>query len=174
MAIGIATAAVGCKKNTSEDVNAPDTNSTPTVGQSASNAWQQTKSATTNAMQDIKTGTLNAWEDVKESVSSVTNDTYAQKDAFVTAANSDLAALDEKIQKLSDKAATASDNVKADAQAKMDELRSKRAILDQKMTDVKNSTDATWNDAKASFESAYDDTKSSVKAAWQWLKDKMS
>jgi predicted nucleic acid-binding Zn-ribbon protein len=172
VALGVATVMVGCSKNTNtEEPGMGDTNASTT---DATNAWQKTKEATTNAWQDVKTGSANAWEDMKDSMSSAANDTYDQKDAFVAAANSDLAALDVKIQKLSDKMATASDNAKADAQTKMQDLREKRAALDQKLTDLKNSTDANWNDAKTSFQSAYDDAKASVKAAWQSLKDKMS
>jgi uncharacterized protein YdcH (DUF465 family) len=164
----IAIAAAGCDKSNvaTDNSTAGDTNQ-PTLLQSAAstatNAWQQTKDATSDA-----------WYDLKDSLSSATNYTYEQKDEFVAAATNDLAILDQKIQALSDKATSASDSVKADAQTKIQELRAKRAALDQKLTDVQNSTDANWNDVKAGFQSSYDDAKSSVKSAWQWLKDKMS
>jgi hypothetical protein len=142
-------------------------NTNPSVSQQATamatNAWAKTKEATTNA-----------WQDIKESLSSAWDYSYDKKEAFMTDATNDLSVLDQKIQTLSDKAATANDNVKADAQVKLQELRAKRAVLDQKLTDVRNSTEATWNDAKAGFQASYEDAKSSVKQAWQWLKDKMN
>jgi hypothetical protein len=73
---------------------------------------------------------------------------------------------------LSGKVASASDATKADAQAKLQNLRGKRAVLDKKLGEVKNATEATWNDAKNSFENSYDDLKNSLKKTWQWMRDK--
>ena len=160
----------GCNKSDTSgnpapgDTNLPTTNSSVTqqATDMASNAWAKTKDATTNA-----------WADVKDSLSSAWDYSYDKKDAFVADATTDLAALDQKIQALSDQTATASETVKGDAQTKLQELRAKRADLDQKLDAVKNSTEANWNDAKASFQASYQDSKDSVKQAWQWLKDKM-
>ncbi len=167
-ALVIAIAAIGCKKSSPADDNtmAGDTNP-PTMTQNATamatNAWDKTKEATTNA-----------WAEIKDSMSSAADYTYDKKEAYLTDATNDLAKLDQRIQDLSDRAATASDNVKADAQTKLQELRAKRAALDQKMDDVRNSTEANWNDVKTAFQTSYDDVKTSVKTTWQWLKDKMS
>lgn len=177
LAAAIASAVVGCNKSDSNVGNMPPatnsvdmgtnvgTNQTVTQQASdmASNAWAKTKEATTNT-----------WEDVKDSLSSAWDYSYGKKDAFVADATNDMAGLDVKIQEFSDKVASASDSAKADAQTKLQELRAKRADLDQKLDAVKNSTEANWNDAKAGFQSAYQDAKASVKQAWQWLKDKMS
>jgi len=163
MVVVIATA-LGCKKSnlTEDNAMSGDTNP-PSVTQNATNAWEKTKEATTNA-----------WADIKDSLSSASDYTYDKKDAYLNAATNDLARLDQHIQNLSDRAATASDSVKADAQTKLQELRDKRTALDQKLDDVKNSTEANWTDTKAAFQTSYDDVKSSVKSTWQWLKDKMS
>jgi len=175
----MATAVVGCKKSSPSDDNtmSGDTNP-PSMTQNATamatNAWEKTKEATSNAYEDVKTDTTNAWADMKDSLSSASDYTYDKKDAYLNAATNDLARLDQHIQNLSDRAATASDSVKADAQTKLQELRDKRAALDQKLDDVKNSTEANWTDTKAAFQTSYDDVKSSVKSTWQWLKDKMS
>jgi hypothetical protein len=122
----------------------------------------------------MKEGATNMWADIESSLSATTNYTYEKKDAFVAGATNDIAVLDLRIQALADQVATASDSVKADAQVKLQELRAKRAVLDQKLTDLKNSTEANWDDVKTGFQTSYDDTKSSVKTAWQWLKDKTS
>lgn len=168
-----ATAVVtGCSRN-SDNGNPSATNDVPMDSTNPSVSQQATTMAT-NAWEKTKEATTNAWQDIKESLSSAWDYTYDKKDAFVADATNDLSALDQKIQSLSDKAATASDNVKADAQVKLQELRAKRAVLDQKLTDVKNSTEANWNDVKAGFQASYEDAKTSVKQAWQWLKDKMN
>jgi hypothetical protein len=178
----IATLATGCKQSNPADENstASDTNSMSVTQQLenakevATNAWQNAKDTTTNAWSNLKEGTTNAWADIKDSMQATKDYTYDQKDAFVASANADLDALDQKIKELSDKAATASDSVKADAQIKLQELRDKRAVLDQKLDAVKNATEADWNDTKAAFQNSYDDVKNSLKQAWQWLNDKLS
>jgi uncharacterized protein YhaN len=180
LAIGIL--ATGCKQSSPADENstASDTNSLSVTQQLenakevATNAWQKTKEATTNVLASLEEGTTNAWADIKNSMQSVTDYTYDKKDVFVANASTNLDALDQKIQELSDKAATASDSVKADAQIKLQELRNERAALNQKLDAVKNSTEADWNDVKTAFQNSYDDVKSSLKQAWQWLNDKMS
>ncbi len=158
----------------SGDTNLPPTTNDLSLGSTNPSVSQQATGMATNAWEKTKEATTNAWQDIKESLSSAWDYSYDKKDAFMADATNDLSALDQKIQTLSDKAATANDNVKADAQVKLQELRAKRAVLDQKLTDVKNSTEANWNDVKAGFQASYEDAKSSVKQAWQWLKDKMN
>jgi hypothetical protein len=174
--------AAGCKQSNpaAENSTASDTNSMTVTQQlqnakeAVTNAWQETKDATTNAWANMKEGTSNAWADIKDSAQSTKDYTYDKKDAFVASASSDLDALDQKIKELSDKAATASDSVKADAQTKLQDLRDKRAALDKKLDDVKNATEADWNDTKTAFQNSYDDVKNSLKQAWQWLHDKLN
>jgi len=176
----LAAAATGCKRDSDvNNLNTGDTNMPPatndmTLGSTNPSVSQQATEMATNAWAKTKEATTNAWENMKESLSSAWDYSYDKKDAFVADATNDLATLDQKIQTLSDKAASATDSVKADAQTKLQELRAKRAVLDQKLEDVKNSTAANWNDVKAGFQSSYEDAKASVKQAWQWLKDKMS
>ena len=167
----IATLATGCKQSNPVDENstASDTNSL-SVTQQLENA----REVATNVWSNLKEGTANAWADFKDSMQATKDYTYDKKDAFVASASADLDTLDQKIKELSDKAATASDSVKADAQVKLQELRDKRSVLDQKMDAVKNATEADWNDAKTAFQNSYDDVKSSLKQAWQWLNDKLN
>ena len=174
--------ATGCKQSNPADENTPpsDTNSMSVtqqlqnVKEVATNAWQKAKDTTTNAWASVKEGTSNAWADVKESMQPTADYTYDKKDAFVAAAKADLDALDQKIKEFSDKVATASGSVKADAQTKLLELRDKRPVLNQKLDAVKNATEADWNDTKTAFQNSYDDVKNSLKQAWQWLTDKLS
>ena len=167
----IATLATGCKQSNPVDENpAPsDTNSLSVTQQ-----LENVKDTTTNAWSNLKEGTTNAWEDIKDSMETTKDYTYDKKDAFVASASADLDALDQKIKELSDKAATASDSVKADAQVKLQELRDKRAVLNQKLDAVKSATEADWNNTKTAFQNSYDDVKNSLKQAWQSLNDKLS
>jgi hypothetical protein len=182
-ALSVAVMAVGCKKTDTTTDDSASTNTNNSVADTTSNVLDSTKAAATNAWADVKEGssnawektkevTTNAWDSVKESLQSSANYTYDKKDAFVADAQADLAVLDQKIKNLSDKVAASGDSVKADAQAKLQDLQTQRTALDKKLDDVKNSTEATWGDTKTAFINSYNDTKSSLKQAWQWLKDK--
>jgi hypothetical protein len=181
-ALAIASLATGCKQSnpTVENPAAGDTNSLSVTQQLqntkevATNAWQNVKDATTNAWFNAKEGTTNAWASFNESAQSAADYTYDKKDEFVAKAQANLNTLDQKIKELSDKAATASDSVKADAQTKLQDLRDKRAVADKKLDAAKNATEANWNDAKTAFQNSYDEVKNSLKQTWQWLNDKLS
>jgi hypothetical protein len=166
-ALACAILATGCKQSNTADGNTSgDTNVTSTaenIQAGATNAWEKTKEVTTNALADVKAGTTNAWANtksaatnawtnIKESLGATEDYTYDKKDEFVTGAQADLNALDQKIQTLPGN---------ADAS-----LHDKRAALDQKLTDVKNATQDNWNDAKTAFKNSYDDVKNSVKQDW--------
>lgn len=153
----------GCGPSGSDNSNLSSTNQTAqNIQGDLSNAWQSTKESSSNA-----------WDHVKSSMQSTGDYTYEHKDAFVAKTKAELDALDVKIQEWSDKAANAADSAKADAQAKLQDLRSQRGVLNQKFEAVKKSTDADWNDVKAGFENSYDSTTNSVRQAWQWLSDKV-
>lgn len=175
----VAMLVVGCNKQSGTGSDYSSTNdSSMDAKEMATNAWQKTKEATTNAVEKTKEVTTNAWEktktatvaawtDIKESLGSTNDYTYDKKDEFVSKANADLAALDQKIKDWSDNAANASDSMKADMQAKLKTLNDKRAALDQKLDDVKNATAANWDAAKTTFKNSYEDVKDSLKNMWQ-------
>jgi peptidoglycan hydrolase CwlO-like protein len=144
-ALASAILVTGCKQsNTAGENTTSDTNVTSTaesIKEGATNAWANTKYAATNA-----------WADVKESLGSTADYTYDKKDEFVTNAQADLDALDQKIQALAGK----TDAI----------LSNKRAEMDQKLTDVKNATQDNWNNAKTAFKYSYDDLKNSIKQNW--------
>ncbi len=161
----MATLVIGCKQsNPEENPAASATNSlSQNAKEMATNAWQKTKDVTTNA-----------WVDLKDTMQPVADYTYDKKDEFVAAASADLAALDQRIKELSDKAASASDSVKNEAQTKLQNLREKRAEAGKKLDEVKNAGQADWNELKTGFQTSYDDVKNSLKQTWQWLTDKMN
>lgn len=178
VALAIGILASGCKQSNKYST-ASDNNSLAVTQQlqnakeTMTNAWANVKQGTTNAWANTKEATTQAWANVAESAQSAEYYTYDKKDAFVAQARTNLDALDQKIKELSDKAANASDSVRADAQTKLQDLRDKRAALDQKLDAVKNATEADWNDVKTAFQNSYDDVKNSLKQTWQWLTDKL-
>jgi len=159
LAVTLAGFATGCKPSNSGEENPSATNSTMQTAQDYAQA----------ALTNTVNATTQAWADVKASFQSAMGYSYDHKDQFIAATKADLQVLDEKIQNLSDRIANASDATKASLQSEMQDLRAKRAVLDQKMANVKNATEADWDDAKAGFQNAYDDVKTSLKNAWHSL-----
>ena len=151
-ALASAILVTGCKpSNTTDENTTGDTNVTSTaenIKGGVTNAWADVKEGTTNAWANTKYAATNAWTSIKESLGATEDYTYGKKDAFVTGAQADLNALDQKIQALAGN---------ADAS-----LHDKRAALDQKLTDVKNATQDNWNEAKTAFENSYNDVKPEV------------
>ncbi len=167
VALASAVLVTGCKQSNTPDGSATgDTNVTTTAGSlqaGATNAWEKTKEVTTNVLADVREGATNAWANTKYAVTNTWADftdslgtnqdyTYDKKAEFVTGAQADLNALDQKIQALPGN---------ADAI-----LHDKRSALDQKLTVVENATQDNWQDAKTAFENSYADVKNSVKQDW--------
>ena len=178
-AFAVAILVTGCKQSNvvGENPAISETNSvavTSPADESGTNAWEKAKETTTNAWASVKEGATNAWADIKDSAQSTADYTYDKKDEFVAKASADLNVLDQKIKELSDKAATASDSVKNEAQTKLQDLHDKRTALDNKLVDVKNASQADWDEMKVGFQTSYDDVKTSLKQTWQWLTDKLS
>jgi hypothetical protein len=82
--------------------------------------------------------------------------------------------LNKELDKLSAKVESANESVKADARAKVQEIRGKVASLNERLDAVKGATESTWDDVKAGVKKAYDDVKDSFKQARQWLSEKIA
>ena len=178
-ALVLATLVTGCdKSNTADQTSSTgDTNSpsvTQNVKDAATNTWEDVKDTSTNAWSNVKEGATNAWAGFKDSMQATKDYAYDNKDAFVAGASADLNTLDQKINELADKSATASDSVKADAETRIQELRDERNALGKKMDSVKSATEADWNDSKTGFQKSYGNVKDSLKQDWQWLHDKLN
>ncbi len=172
LALAVATLVTGCNQSTS--ANNPPPARGPNSSMSLTNAWQQTNTTATNAWANTKEAAREAWVDIKEKLSLTQDYTYDKKDEYVAKARADLDALDQKIGELSDRAAQATESAKEDAQVKLQDVHNKRAALDDKLNNVKNSTEADWNDAKTAFNNSYNEVQNTIKQTWQWLSDKLS
>jgi chromosome segregation ATPase len=100
--------------------------------------------------------------------------TYAQKDQFVADMQAQLASLNQDLDKLATDISNASDQVKAEAQPKLQALRDQAAQLNQQLDQAKSADEATWDNVKASFNDAYDKAKDSFNDARAWLSQKIS
>lgn len=159
--------------STWENFKAGTTNAWQKTKEGSSNAWETVKQGSTQVWENVKEGSSNAWSSAKEKFdSNNTNYLFAKKDAFVAKANAELSDLDQKIKQLSDKTAKATAPAKAEAEQKLQSVKTERANLGKKLDDARAATKTDWNKAQAEFQKAYDDTKNSVKAAWDWVKSK--
>jgi chromosome segregation ATPase len=122
---------------------------------------------TTQQIDKVQTETKQAAEDMKDY-------TFAQKDEFVKAMQSQVAALNGDLEKLSAKIDASSDAIKAEAKPKLQALRDQAATLNQQLADAANATESTWDSVKAGFAKAYDATTNSFTEARQWVSDKIA
>ncbi|MGH7950396.1 MAG: hypothetical protein ACREFE_00525 [Limisphaerales bacterium] len=112
------------------------------------------------------------WQNIKEHIQPRVDYTFDKQREFVKNAAADLSALDQKIRELSEKTANATFAIGTNARANLDELRGQRAILYEKLNDVKEATADDWNTAKAGFQKVEDELKSSLKKSWPRLEAK--
>ena len=122
---------------------------------------------TEQQMDSVKTQTKEAAQDMKDF-------TYAQKDAFVKAMQTQLDALNKNLDELSAKIDSSSDAVKAEAKPKLQALRDQAAKLNQQLAEAGNATESTWDSVKAGCQKGYDATLEGFNQARQWMSDKMA
>jgi ABC-type transporter Mla subunit MlaD len=122
---------------------------------------------TSQQLDKVKTETKEAAQDMKDY-------NYAQKAEFVTQMQSQLAALNQDLDKLSAKVESSSDAVKAEAKPKLQALRDQAGQLNKQLDDVKNATESTWDSVKAGTKKAYDAVADGFKQARQWVSDKVA
>jgi chromosome segregation ATPase len=112
--------------------------------------------------------------ETKQDAQDMKDYTYAQKDEFVSAMQTQLTALDKDLDALSAKIDSSSDAVKAEAKPKLQALRDQSTQLHQQLADAENATESTWDSVKAGSQKAWDSLKSGVTSARQWVSDKIA
>ena len=122
---------------------------------------------TAQQIETVKTETKQAAQDMKDY-------TFAQKGEFVKSMQSQLATLNQDLDKLSAKIDSSSDAVKAEAKPKLQALRDQAAKLNQQLEEAKNATESTWDSVKATFKKGYESTKDGFNQARQWVSDKIA
>ena len=99
---------------------------------------------TSQQIDQVQTETKQDAQDMKDY-------TFAQKDEFVKAMQTQLTALNQDLDKLSAKIDSSSDAIKAEAKPKLQALRDQAAKLNQQLADAQNATESTWDSVKAGF-----------------------
>ena len=110
----------------------------------------------------------------KETARNIQDYAYAQKSDYVKQLQSEMAALNQDLDKLSAKVEASSDAVKAEAKPKLQSLRDQAAQMNKQIEGIQNSNESTWNDVKAGSRKAYDSLKDGFQQARQWLSDKIA
>ena len=126
------------------------------------------KSQTTSQQMDqVQTETKQAAQDMKSY-------TFAQKNEFVKAMQTQLTSLNQDLDKLSAKIDGSSDAIKVEAKPKLQALREQAAQLQLQLADASNATESTWDNVKAGSQKAYDALANSFREARQWVSDKIA
>jgi len=112
--------------------------------------------------------------ETKQDAQDMKDYTFAQKDEFVKAMQTQLTALDQDLGKLSAKIDGSSDAIKAEAKPKLQALRDQAAQLQQQLADARNATESTWDSVKAGSKKAYAALENSFTEARQWVSDKIA
>lgn len=122
---------------------------------------------TSQQIETVKAETKQAAEDMKDY-------TFAQKDEFVKAMQSQLDTLNQDLDKLSAKIESSSDAVKVEAKPKLLALRGQVAQLNQQLAGARNATESTWDSFKSSIKKAYQATKDGFNQSRQWVSEKIA
>jgi predicted neutral ceramidase superfamily lipid hydrolase len=112
--------------------------------------------------------------ETKQAAQDMQDYTFAQKAEFVKAMQTQLAALNQDLDKLSAKIDSSSDDVKAAAKPKLQALREQAGKMNQQLTDAQNATESTWESVKAGSKKAYAALENSFMESRQWLSDKIA
>ena len=107
--------------------------------------------------------------ETKQAAQNMKDYTFAQKDEFVKAMQSQLTTLNQDLDKLAAKIDSSSDAIKAEAKPQLQALREQAAKLNQQLADASNATESTWDSVKAASQKAYDAMAASFADARQWL-----
>ena len=118
-------------------------------------------------LEKAKTETKEAARDLKDY-------TYAQKQEFVQAMQTNLKALNQDLEKLSAKINSSSDAVKADVKPKLQALREQANQLGKQLDDIKNANRSTWDKVKTGAEKAFGALTNGIDQARQWVSQKVA
>ncbi|MGD0836750.1 MAG: hypothetical protein ABSB49_08930 [Polyangia bacterium] len=99
---------------------------------------------------------------------------YTRRAEFVAKMNKDMGGLQDDLNLLAAKADGAGDAAKAEAKARLAAARAKWAKTKQRLDQVENATESTWNDMRRGFKESYAGLKDSVDTTRQWFSDKLA
>ena len=125
------------------------------------------KDTTTQQLDKARDKTAEVAQDMKDY-------SFARKTEFVRATKSEIADLNRDLDQLGARIAKSSENVKADAQPKLDALRAQSVLLGKQLEEAENATESTWEVVKGDFRKSYAATRQGFQQSRQWLADKIA
>ncbi len=110
----------------------------------------------------------------KEDSESARDYTFTQKAEFIAKKKSELAEINIRIDKLSEKVEKSSGADRDEAKSKLQALREQAAELNKQLDAANNIPESKWDDFKAGFNKSYKEMKDAVKQSRQWLSKKIA
>ncbi|MFA6034168.1 MAG: hypothetical protein WC889_14815 [Myxococcota bacterium] len=99
---------------------------------------------------------------------------FRHKAEFVEKMKKELAELQKQLDRLSARVDRSTDTAKADAKAKLEEVREKMVLTRNILTQAEHATEETWEDVKAGITKTFGEMKHSYTDTRQWLSDKIA
>lgn len=99
---------------------------------------------------------------------------FSQKDEFVKTERTQLTALNRELDELAARVEKSSAAIKAEAQPRIDALRSQTARLNKQLDDATNATESNWDKLKVEVRETQSASKEEFRKARQWLSDKIA
>jgi cytochrome c556 len=110
----------------------------------------------------------------KKAVQNLKDYSFSEKNEFIFAVQNQLTNLNQNVSQLSAKIDSASASIQIEAKPKMQSLRDKFSILNQRLADTQNASEATWDRLKADTQEAYDAVEQGVRDSRQWVSEKIA
>jgi len=146
-------AATGCEKTAQQDQ------------EKIAEAQREADQKTANALRESQTQITSAQLEANKQATQAQMDFAKLRDDYRGKMQSDFDALNKKIVKLETKDATATGKVKADLDAKLDDIHAKRDAWRASMTSLDGATIDTWDAARARSDKAWSDLDAAVSHA---------
>ena len=128
----------------------------------------------TDSARDPSTQLDRVKQETKEALDATKDYAYAQKAEYAAKIRAELAALNKELDQLSAKVESSSASAKAEAKAKLQDVRERVARLGEKLDNVQNATESTWEEVKAGVKKGYEEVKDSFNQFRSWLSEKIA
>jgi hypothetical protein len=133
--------------------------------QKANNAQAEANTKITSAKMEGDEKAKAAQAEADKKIAAAEGDFGKRREDYRHKLNSDLVDLDKKIGVLEAKAKTATGKAKADLDARLAQIRTRRAAFDTNVKTVETSTAITWDDTKTRIDKEWTDLKNLVDKA---------
>jgi hypothetical protein len=112
--------------------------------------------------------------ETKQATQAMADYAYTRKAEFVATMNKELVVLQEDLDRLAAKVASAGGAARADAKTKLETVREKLSQTKNLLAQAESATESTWNGATGGFRQSYASLKESIEDTRQWLSDKIA